>query len=210
MFKKVFSILLFVTLAFLSIFTLFRALIEAHRHEYLFACVGYLVAGFAWGLFFGRWRNADIVEAINTLRQLEGDAVTILCDNPDFNGLPNNAILCCGEWTNWVERRFAGDSIYECLKLAINEYERSPNKDIPTPKIKIHRPSGEIVEAIVVKITGPEVILKLLGDPDKRPGFSEGEALVFKDDGRKIFGSLWWSIVEDKMILRECNGLKIQ
>lgn len=58
------------------------------------------------------------VGAIDALRAKEGDSVTILCDNPDFNGQPNCAIECSGEWTNWEPRRFAGDTVLSCLCAA--------------------------------------------------------------------------------------------
>lgn len=67
-----------------------------------------------------RWR---LVEA---LRAEEGDSVTILCDNPDFNGQPNNAIEVCGAWTNWKEVRYDGDTLNDALLKAIaakNEHD---------------------------------------------------------------------------------------
>lgn len=70
-------------------------------------------------------------DAINILRQDEGSSVIILCDNPDYNGLPNNAILCCGDWTDWEERRFAADSLLGCFDLALEAYApfRNTNAD---------------------------------------------------------------------------------
>ena len=52
------------------------------------------------------------------LRADEGSSVTLLCDNPDFNGQPSNAVECCGDWTNWVERRFTGDTIRAAVLAA--------------------------------------------------------------------------------------------
>jgi hypothetical protein len=58
------------------------------------------------------------VRYINHLRGHEGDSVTILCDNPDFNGQPNCAILCNGEWTDYDDLRFAGETVLQCLARA--------------------------------------------------------------------------------------------
>lgn len=55
---------------------------------------------------------------VESLRALEGDTVTLICDNPDFNGQPNNAVECCGDWTGWDERRFTGGNILEALQAA--------------------------------------------------------------------------------------------
>lgn len=63
-------------------------------------------------------RCTEIVQIILALRADEGDSVTILCANPDFNGQPDYAIECNGAWTNWNNRRFAGDTILDCLREA--------------------------------------------------------------------------------------------
>jgi hypothetical protein len=59
----------------------------------------------------------DLMKMIDRLRDGEGDAVAILCDNPD--GSPNNAVECCGAWTEWEDRRFEGASLYEALSAAV-------------------------------------------------------------------------------------------
>lgn len=65
----------------------------------------------------------DILEAIDELRKEEGAAVTILCDNPDFNGLPNNAIEVSAEWTIspsiLLQERFTGNTLIEALNNAV-------------------------------------------------------------------------------------------
>lgn len=60
-----------------------------------------------------------IVEPLNRLRANEGASVTFICDNPDFNGQPNCAIEVTDSWTDWEPRRFAAETIAECLKLAV-------------------------------------------------------------------------------------------
>ncbi|MBA1141717.1 hypothetical protein [Mesorhizobium neociceri] len=61
-------------------------------------------------------RNWHIVEQ---LRVGEGSSVEILCDNADFNGQPNNAVVCNGEWTDWQNARFTGDTIAAALGAAL-------------------------------------------------------------------------------------------
>ncbi len=55
---------------------------------------------------------------IDKLRESEGASVTILCDNPDFNGQPNCAIEVYAEWTGWRCERFTGDTVFACLVAA--------------------------------------------------------------------------------------------
>ncbi|RWH31606.1 hypothetical protein [Mesorhizobium sp.] len=66
---------------------------------------------------------------IQDLRAGEGSSVEILCDNPDFNGQPNNAVICCGEWTDWQEIRFTGDSIDDALGAAMVAYTQWSRKN---------------------------------------------------------------------------------
>lgn len=59
----------------------------------------------------------DPWDMIERLRADEGNMVMILCDNPNFEG-PNSALVCCGEWTNWLDQRFTGDTVRAALKAA--------------------------------------------------------------------------------------------
>ena len=66
-----------------------------------------------------RCEEAEIaLHFINELRSQEGDCVTILSDNPDYNGQVNNAVICNGGWTDYGDRRFVGDTLHECLAVA--------------------------------------------------------------------------------------------
>ena len=60
-----------------------------------------------------------IVKAIEFLRLEEGDGVTIYCDNPDFNGQPNNSVDCCCEFTDWLPMTFSGNTLVEALEAAV-------------------------------------------------------------------------------------------
>ena len=64
-------------------------------------------------------RYLQIIIDINTLREEEGNTVTLMNDNFDFNGQPNCAIECEGGWTGWVQRRFTGETIADCLRAAV-------------------------------------------------------------------------------------------
>lgn len=64
-------------------------------------------------------RSVAIVQAIDALRENEGAMVTICCDNPDYNGLPNCAIDVCDGWTDWEEESFRADTVLDCLQLAL-------------------------------------------------------------------------------------------
>ena len=52
------------------------------------------------------------------LRADEGSQVLLVCDNPDFNGQPNNAVECVADWTGWDNLRFTGDTIVDALRAA--------------------------------------------------------------------------------------------
>ncbi len=56
------------------------------------------------------------MSCIHALRTDEGDSVTILCDNPE--GQPNNAVECCGAWTEWNDLRFDGETLLGALRSA--------------------------------------------------------------------------------------------
>lgn len=58
---------------------------------------------------------------IEALSQEEGDSVTILCPNPDFNNLPDYTIECNGSFTEYKDQRFSGNSYLECLQKALSQ-----------------------------------------------------------------------------------------
>jgi hypothetical protein len=61
--------------------------------------------------------------AIEQLTAEEGCSVTVLCANPDFNGQPQHAIDCNGDWTGWADQRFAHDNHVECFRMAVARME---------------------------------------------------------------------------------------
>jgi hypothetical protein len=81
-------------------------------------------------------RDSEIVRLINELRSEEADSVTILCENPDFNGQPNSAVICNGEWTGYEDKRFAADTILDALSMAWIE------RKLPKPRMVIAESSG--------------------------------------------------------------------
>lgn len=60
----------------------------------------------------------DPWDLIERLREAEGNSVTLICDNHDFNGQPNAAVICNGDWTLWTDRRFTGDTVLQALEAA--------------------------------------------------------------------------------------------
>ena len=64
-------------------------------------------------------RLQEIVGAIEELRSEEGDSVTIISPNANFNDQPNEAIEVCGDWTNWLDKRFTGETLREALQAAV-------------------------------------------------------------------------------------------
>lgn len=80
--------------------------------------------------------NSEIVRLIDELRRDEGDSVTFISDNPDFNGQPNCAIVCNGDWTGYEDRRFAADTILDALSAAATE------RKLPTARQVIAESNG--------------------------------------------------------------------
>lgn len=62
--------------------------------------------------------GSNILRLIDLLRAEEGDGVTINSSNVGFSDLPNEAIDCVGDWTDWQERRFTGNTLLEALQAA--------------------------------------------------------------------------------------------
>lgn len=60
-----------------------------------------------------------IVVAIDELRREEGSTVEILCDNPDFNGQPNNAVIVNADWTRYEDHRVSGHTLRGALENAV-------------------------------------------------------------------------------------------
>lgn len=70
-------------------------------------------------------------QMIEALRGPEGNSVEILCDNPD--GL--NAVVCSGEWTHWVPKRFEGTNTHEALHAAFNAFTSGVPQPLPAPEM---------------------------------------------------------------------------
>ena len=68
------------------------------------------------------------VAAMRFIEQLRSNygTVTILPDNEEASSrAEQTAIDCCGEWTNWQDQRFYGESVVQCLAKAVVVKERS-------------------------------------------------------------------------------------
>lgn len=74
-------------------------------------------------------KNADAIvcwRSVEKLTDEEGSAVIISCGNASFEG-PSWAVDCVGEWTDWKEIRFTGDTQIECLEAAAKAKEAFEN-----------------------------------------------------------------------------------
>lgn len=56
-------------------------------------------------------------DRVMELRMDSAESVEILCDNEDGP----NAVVVSAEWTNWVERRYEGVTVLECLQNACKD-----------------------------------------------------------------------------------------
>lgn len=69
----------------------------------------------------------EMIDAINNLREDEGDSITIACDNPDAGS--NDMLMyieCSGHWTDWKPRHFYGPDVMSCLRLAMDAKHNGP------------------------------------------------------------------------------------
>ncbi len=78
----------------------------------------------------------EIHQLIEELRAEEGASILICCQNPDFNGLKNERIICQAGFTDWKEETFDGDTLIEALREAAKAQATRP------PKSHISNPLG--------------------------------------------------------------------
>ena len=67
------------------------------------------------------------VAAMRYIEQLRSNygTVTILPDNEEAETRDMQmAIDCCGEWTNWSDQRFYGETVVQCLARAVGILEK--------------------------------------------------------------------------------------
>jgi len=69
--------------------------------------------------------DIEIAQAIAELCKPEGACVTVMCPNPDGP----EAIEICDDWTQYLPRRFQGDTRLECLQKALLAREVKTRKD---------------------------------------------------------------------------------
>lgn len=64
--------------------------------------------------------------ALDALRSDEGNAVEVLCDNPEADSLDQQtAVEVRGEWTGWEPRRFYGATPLAAILAAGTEQARA-------------------------------------------------------------------------------------
>lgn len=84
--------------------------------------------------------------AIDELRREEGDQVSILCDNPDFNGQPNNAVVISAGWTNWQDFRVSGHTLRQALENAVAIKAMAPADGPASAPVAEAQPEAVITE----------------------------------------------------------------
>lgn len=52
---------------------------------------------------------------LERFREGEGNSITLVCDNPDFNGQANSKVFVFADWTEFEDRVFTGDTISEAI-----------------------------------------------------------------------------------------------
>lgn len=89
------------------------------------------------------------IRYLEELRLGVGDSVTILCDDPEAESTAKRmAIVCNGEWTQWQDRRFYGESIVQCLAKGVGAMRITPvdrTLTAPVPSM-IREHLGDVVE----------------------------------------------------------------
>lgn len=63
--------------------------------------------------------SVEMSRLLDQLRKREGWAVTINCSNPEpSNREDAEAVDAVGDWTNWEDRRFTGETLLLALRKA--------------------------------------------------------------------------------------------
>lgn len=98
-------------------------------HEIIVAADGReILVPQGFDLAAGVVESVGIIACLERLRANEGATVTFLCDNPDFDMLPDRTVVVCDDWTGWEDRRFGGNSLLEALQAAEAERKRLTGK----------------------------------------------------------------------------------
>lgn len=63
-----------------------------------------------------RWDG--VIPLIEQILAEEGASVTFVCSNPDFNGLPNEAVTVL-QGEDWQEVTYRADTLADCLRAAL-------------------------------------------------------------------------------------------
>ena len=63
-----------------------------------------------------RWKG--VIPLIEQITVEEGASVTFVCANPDFNGLPNEAVTVF-QGEDWQEVTYRDDTLADCLRAAL-------------------------------------------------------------------------------------------
>jgi hypothetical protein len=63
--------------------------------------------------------------ALEALLTDEGNAVEVLCENPEGTGPDNRAVEVTADWTNWEPRRFYGHTPLDAVLAAGVEQARN-------------------------------------------------------------------------------------
>lgn len=73
-------------------------------------------------------RAEDTVAIINELRSSYGASVEIHADNDDPDTKEEQCVISViGDWTQWNERTFYGESVLECLRAAMRAKGEAEN-----------------------------------------------------------------------------------
>ncbi len=76
----------------------------------------------------GRERfTVPVIELIELICAEEGAEVTFTGSNPDFNGLPNEAVTVCSSATDWSFQTIRADTIHAALLKAVASPEEPTN-----------------------------------------------------------------------------------
>jgi hypothetical protein len=64
--------------------------------------------------------NDRLADLINQLRAEEGNALTLVCDNPEFHG-EACSVFVTSEATGWKDKRYDGANLLACLEAAAKD-----------------------------------------------------------------------------------------
>lgn len=100
-----------------------------------------------------RWTG--VIELIEQITAEEGASVTFVGSNPDFNGMPNEAVTVI-QGEDWQDVTYRADTLADCLRAALAHKGENTRPAAPSPSPELGLLEGEYA---IVEVLGHRTIV---------------------------------------------------